>query len=100
MRNILRLKDHGADFLTRRQGTMLRAKLVEMYSALGTEDTMGIDFDGVQVMAPSFADECFGKFAEVVGLSTFRSRVSLKGANETIRTLVNAVLSDRRSRAD
>ena len=95
MRQILRLKDCGSDFLTRRQGKVVRERLVKEFQSLTPGDVLGIDFAQVETMSPSFADECFGKFAEVVGAGPFRTSVFLIGANDTIRTLVNAVLADR-----
>jgi hypothetical protein len=95
MPKIIRLKDCPTDFLTRRQGEKLRAQFVRMRDEVGSGEVLTIDFDGVEVMTPSFADECFGKFAERIGLRDFRQSVSLVGANETIRTLVNSILAKR-----
>ena len=74
---------------------MIRERLVKILDSLGEEDLLTIDFSGVDVMTPSFADESIGKFAERIGRNHFRSRVSLVGAAETIRALVNSILAER-----
>ncbi len=100
MRERFRLKDCAGEFLTRRQGEEIRKRLVQLHRQLQPDDSIIIDFTGVDTMTPSFADECFGKCAEVVGELDFRRLVSLVGADETIRTLINLVLSDRISPPD
>ncbi len=94
MREVLQLVNCNEEFLTRSQGERVRERLVKAYdSALG--DQLVIDFSGVEVMTPSFADECFGKLAERVGFQNFRNSVSLTGGSETVRALVNSVLAQR-----
>lgn len=95
MAEVFRLFDCGTDFLTRGQGERVRARLVELHRSLGPGQSLVIDFTDVDVLTPSFADECLGKLAEVVGAANFRNSISMVGANETVRVLVNAVLASR-----
>jgi hypothetical protein len=95
MAQVLKLADCDTDFLTRGQGERIRARLVDLYHELKPGERLVIDLSGVDVLTPSFADECLGKLAEVVGMSNFGSSVSLVGANETVRVLLNSVLSRR-----
>lgn len=96
---IVRLKECSANFLTRRQGEKVRQHLVGTHRELVPTALLTIDFDGVDVMTPSFADECFGKLAQVIGLSHFKESVRMVNANDSIRVLVNAVLRGRGSGA-
>ena len=100
MNKVMRLKDCEGEFLTRRQGELVRERLVKLHKEMGPGDSITLDFAGVDIMSPSFADECFGKFAERIGAQNFRSFVLLIGANTTIRPLINAVLSERISPPD
>lgn len=100
MHEIFRLRECTGEFLTRRQGEKIRERLVQLHKRLGADASIVVDFTGVDTMTPSFADECFGKFAEIIGALEFRKVVSLIGADETIRTLVNLVLSERLSPRD
>ena len=95
MPKIVRLKDCAGEFLTRRQGEKLRKQLVQVYEELPPAESLAIDFVDVDIMTPSFADECFGKLAERLGAQNFRQFVALIGADPTIRALVNAVLTER-----
>ena len=97
MKHIFRLADKNIEWLTRAQGEKLRKELEDLLGKFATGDRLEIDFSGVQVMTPSFADECIGKLAAQLGPAKFRESVSLKGADETVRTLVNAVLAERLS---
>ncbi len=96
MRNVVRLIDHrDGGFVSRGQGERLRNELTKEYERLDVDHTLVIDFNGVDTMTPSFADECFGKLAEKIGVERFRKAISLVGADETIKTLVNSVLALR-----
>jgi hypothetical protein len=95
MPQVFRLKDSPGGFLTRRQGEEVRAYLVNLNRDLPPGERLVIDFAGVEVMTPSFADECFGKLAESIGGLNFRERVKLTGADPIIRTLLNSVLAER-----
>ena len=95
MPNVFRLKDSPGGFLTRRQGEEVRARLMELDRDLPQGERLVIDFAGVEVMTPSFADECFGKLAESIGGLNFRKRVKLTGAEPIVRALLNSVLAER-----
>ena len=85
--------------LTRGQGEQVREQIVMLERQVDPAQRVIIDFSGVIVMTPSFADECFGKLAERLGDANFRERITLRNANQTVRTLVNGVLRGRLSRA-
>jgi len=97
MNHHFKLLHEDTEYLTRAQGVRVRAKLETLVNGLAQDDRLVIDFEGVQVMTPSFADECFGKLAQGMGFATFRQRITLIGANETNRILVNAILAERSS---
>lgn len=97
MAQVFRLKDANGGFLTRDHGGRVREELVAIFKALPIEDRLVIDFEGIDIMSPSFADECVGKLAENLGVQTFRTRVTLRGANETNRILINGILNRRLS---
>lgn len=99
MNHIIRLNEQDTDLLTRAQGEKIRARIEELLDGLPAGDRVVVDLSDVQVMTPSFADECLGKLAERLGAAKFREAIRLTGADETNRTLVNAVLSERLSAA-
>ncbi len=90
--------DANAGFKTRHEGSDVRSQIEKVLAK--TDDMVAIDFSGVAVMTPSFADECFGKLAQELGIDEFKKRIRLRGADETIRVLMNFVLSERLSTRD
>lgn len=81
--------------LTRAKGEEFRTELKKLILQHGSIE---VSFENVECMNPSFADDCFGKLMKDLGYSAFMAKVKLKGKgiNLTIRTLVNAVLADRK----
>ena len=88
----MRLCDQGTRLLTRDDGEKLRRSL---RARLAGGERLEIDFEGVEVITPSFADECFGRLLLEIGRPKFRESVRLRTADETIRRLVNHVLAHR-----
>ena len=95
MREIFRLAECEGEFLTRSQGEHVRTKLLDSYERVCSGDALVIDFAGVELMTPSFADDCFGKLAEIIGFAKFRQSVSVTGGNDIVRALLNSVLAER-----
>lgn len=89
------LRDLESDFVTRRQGDLVRKSLEKTLAGLAPADRLRISLAGIGTMTPSFADECFGKLLLSLGESHFRSRIVLSEADEVTRTLLNVVLSKR-----
>jgi len=92
---VFRLADFGDELLTRDAAARVCAALRR---ALDHHERLRIDFAGVRVMAPSFADECFGHIVEELGREVFKARLELTGADAEIRALVNIVLRYRLER--
>ncbi|HKB15022.1 MAG TPA: STAS-like domain-containing protein, partial [Planctomycetota bacterium] len=72
----------------------------DLRSRLGRGEKLEIDFAGVEVLTPSFADECLGRLVLDVGVEVFRERVRLRTTDETIKRLVNHVLSHRSAQVE
>lgn len=89
------LRDLESDFVTRRQGDLVRRSLEKTLAALAPDDRLRISLAGIGTMTPSFADECFGRLLLSLGESQFRSRIALSEADEVTRTLLNVVLTKR-----
>ena len=93
--DVFRLAQFGEELLTRDAAARVYA---ELRQALAQHDRLRIDFAGVRIMAPSFADECFGHVVEELGREVFKARLELTGADPEIRALVNVVLRYRLER--
>lgn len=79
--------------LTRTQGEKARKF---WQSFIDEHDVLTIDLRNVTVMTPGFADEAIGKLLLEMGLELFKRQVILTRATNEVKTLVNAVLSNRR----
>jgi hypothetical protein len=61
--------EHGAVLTGRAQAIDLRQVLVR---ELDAEGCLVLDFEGVETVSPSFADELFGRFVDQVGEDNVR----------------------------
>jgi len=80
---------------TRAQG---RALLARALARLDSGRAIEVDLSGLAALTPSFADEFFGGLLEGLGEGRFKDSVRIRGASETCRVLIRAVLADRRAR--
>ena len=94
----IHLSCEGEGFATRIKGERLRGLVEEKLASVGPGSVIVIDFADVPYMTPSFADEFIGKLAESMGREAFRRQVRLVNASATVRSLVNAVLTNRLAR--
>ena len=85
----------GARLLRRRQGQEVRERIRAPLTA--SASILRLDFDEVEIVTPSFADECLGRLLLEIGKQDFRRRIQLRSSEETVRRLVNHVLATRSS---
>lgn len=78
-------------FSTRPIGVLSREKLLKY---LADADSIEIDFEK-QSLTPSFADECIGVLAFMLGLEEFKRRVKLTNFDESSRPLLRHVVLKR-----
>ena len=88
----LKLKETGEILGLRETGSRLR-KLIE--TAVKQEEPVLIDFDGVESVSSSFADELFAKIYIEIGQDKFVNLIKLKNANNFIKTIINSSIKDR-----
>ncbi len=86
------LKKTGKILGLRETGKRLRENLE---SALNNNQTVIIDFDDVDSVSSSFADEFIAKTYINVGRKKFLENVKIKNANEFIKVIINSSLSER-----
>ncbi len=78
---------------TRQSGERIRNELLNIYKS--AKKTIIIDFDGIGIIASSFADELIGKLVADLGLFQFQSIFHMKNMNPTIQSIVQRSLSQR-----
>lgn len=89
-----RVADESPNFGNRYTAAQLRNKLLNLMKGNPNELVI-IDFDGVQMVTSSFADEFVAKLAVEMGIVTFFGRCKLRGMTRFIENTVNEVLLQR-----
>jgi hypothetical protein len=91
----IKVTDIASELSTRPVGVEARKKLIQ---ALEEFESIDIDFMN-RSLTPSFADECIGRLAAILGLNEFKSRVKLSNLTESTKPLVKHVILTRCSNA-
>lgn len=78
---------------TRQSGERIRNELLNIYKR--TKKIIIIDFEGIGIIASSFADELIGKLVADLGIFQFQSIFQLRNMNQTIQSIVQRSLSQR-----
>ena len=86
------LKETGQILGLRETGNRLRVLLEE---AISKNEQVLIDFDGVESISSSFADEFIAKSYINTGKENFLNCVKIKNANNFIQVIINSSLSER-----
>ena len=89
------IDDIASELTTRPVGAQARTRLLDM---LHDHDSIDIDFHHKSI-TPSFADECIGQLAALIGLHDFKNRVKLSNLSEASRPLIRHVILTRCSAA-
>lgn len=82
----------GNALVGRTHGELVRERIEQ---ALESGETVVVDFDGVEFMSPSFADEVFGKLPEE---PTESGRLRFENLADDLVQLAHFVVAQRRQR--
>src|ERR1700730_755446 len=82
------------------RGQLITRQLARMHrnrveNALERQASVVVDLSQVELMTPSFADECFGTLAEEFGANEFKRKIRLKGPGSEVKHLLKVVISHR-----
>lgn len=91
----IKMSDFDHAFTSRQEGQIMRNQIKELIKKYDPDKRIMISLEGIIAMGPSFTDECFGKLLLEMGTTQFRRKIGFTGANPTIKTLINVVLSRR-----
>jgi hypothetical protein len=93
--NIIKFADFGETLGTRKLGESIRNE-VETQIRLGNKTIF--DFNGVDLISNSFADECFGKLVEHFGMEIIKSKTTFANTNSKVSMVVKKAVTDRLNR--
>jgi len=87
MNNIETIKfiEIGTSLGTRNLAAKLRGDILEN---LEQKDKIVFDFEGVDVITNSFANECFAKLLENISATTFKEKFAFINANDFIQRVI------------
>lgn len=78
---------------TRQSGERIRNEIVNIYKS--SKKPVILDFQGIGIIASSFADELIGKLVQELGLFQFQAAFPMKNMNNTVQAIVQRSLSQR-----
>lgn len=78
---------------TRQSGLRIKNELLNIYKS--AKKPVIIDFEGVGIIASSFADELIGKLVSELGLFQFQAAFPMKNMNPTVQSIVQRSVSQR-----
>lgn len=79
---------YNASLGTRILGAQIRETIVKK---MNSHDKVYLDFDGVEMVTNSFADECFRKLREE-NQDSFRNKITFVNANDFIQRVIISAL--------
>lgn len=91
---IIKLCDIGQSLGTRPLGNHIREDVI-IPNICSNGDRMVFDFQDVEVVSHSFADECFGKLVEKFGLEFVKDRTTFRNANPFVSSVIKSAINNR-----
>ena len=90
---IIKFNTINSSLGTRSLGREIREHTIISFST--TAERIIFDFEGVEVISNSFADECFGKLIQTFGLDFTKNRTTFKNTNSNVAMVLKKAMSDR-----
>ncbi|PHY21377.1 STAS-like domain-containing protein [Caulobacter sp. BP25] len=91
----IKMRDEATSFGSREIAKPVR-NIIENLTNLDDEK-LYVDFDGVDVISSSFADEVFGMLFISLGEKKFSQKISIINANDTVSGLIGRAISQRKA---
>lgn len=92
------LREEASSFGNRATGLKIRNLIVNLLTEFNGKKIY-IDFDGVDIISSSFADELFGKFVLKWGVMNFGRHLGTRNTTAFIDSLINNVVMQRMAQA-
>lgn len=89
----MKMNQFGSSLCTRISGRKAYSIINEILDS--TTDVIVFDFDGIDLITNSFADETFGRIAAERGMDNLRSHTTFKNINRNSALLVRSVMERR-----
>jgi len=84
--NTFKFNTYGQELATRLLGKKVREELLPLIK--DTSDKIALDFEGVNIVTNSFADECLAKIVYEIPFETLKSKTTFRNVNDTSRRYI------------
>lgn len=91
--SILKLDKYGNNLGTRILGIEVKKEFDMLLSK--TNEIVIVDFNNIQIVTSSFADELIGRNIQEYGLSEFKNRTKFINTNNNIKAVIKKSILDR-----
>jgi hypothetical protein len=85
MTNTIKFGEIGGSLGTRNLGAKIRATILKK---IETNEMVYLDFNEVNVVTNSFANECFGKLLDSMSLNEFKTKIAFLNANDFVQKVI------------
>ena len=92
MENIMKLSEHGSTLGLRELARQINQ---EIEKHIDKNENIILDFEKVDSVSSSFADELVAKFMFEIGKEKYLKLVKIRNANNFIKTMINSSIADR-----
>lgn len=89
MSHTIQFSKIGTSLGTRDLGAKIRLSIQE---EIEKNDKVFLDFQGVNVITNSFANECFGKLRQAISTETFKGKIAFINTNDFIQRVIISAL--------
>lgn len=80
--NTFKFNTYGQELATRILGKKVREVILPLINETGSEKLV-LDFEGVNIVTNSFADECLAKLIYEMPFETLKSKTTFRNLNDT-----------------
>ena len=85
--NTFKFNTYGQELATRILGKKVREIILPLINETGAEKLV-LDFEGVNIVTNSFADECLAKLIYEMPFETLKSKTTFRNLNDTARKYI------------
>jgi hypothetical protein len=85
--NTFKFNTYGQELATRILGKKVREVILPLINETGAEKLV-LDFEGVNIVTNSFADECLAKLIYEMPFETLKSKTTFRNLNDTARKYI------------
>ncbi|ADQ41600.1 hypothetical protein Calkr_2135 [Caldicellulosiruptor acetigenus I77R1B] len=89
---MIKLSEFGSIVCSRKNGEIVREKILE---EIKNGNIVEINFEGVEMINHSFADEAFGKLLYDLPVDVFKNRIKFIKANDDVKGIIKMAIAER-----